>query len=229
MDTDEHEPSALKSSQVRVEMLNAEGAVVASSLVPVNVDCPQQFCGTALVGTIIATLDERIAFEGCGTFQTYRQQQDFLERHGSRDPLPKGTLEVLTHQADLDRFFRNLQIGFRGVRARLKAMPNSEFTLRRTVKDLVRWCQETLTDESERLSIECRLFLVDRLARQLKRRWRQAREGRKFFFSPQPRDSQEFQVSETLQSASEWMDGFVMTVSALTLRTRLDSWPHWRN
>ena len=122
---------------------------------------------------------------GCGTFQTYRQQQDFLERHRSRDPLPKGTLAVLTHQADLDRFFRNLQTGFRGVRARLKAMPNSEFTLRRTVKDLVRWCQETLTDESERLSIECRLFLVDRLARQLKQTLETGERSGSFFASAQ--------------------------------------------
>jgi hypothetical protein len=167
VDTDQHKLLSLKSSHVRVEMLDAAGGVIASSVVPVNVDCPQHFCGTVLVGSIMSTLDERIAFEGCGTIQSYRQQQEFLERYRSRDPLPKGVLAVLTHQADLDRFFRNLQTGFRGVRARLKAMPNSEFTLRRTVKDLVRWCQETLAEESEGLSIECRLFLIDRLARQL--------------------------------------------------------------
>jgi hypothetical protein len=205
VDTDEHQLLSLKSSQVRVEMLNAEGSVIASSPVPVNVDCPQQFCGTVLVGSIMATLDERIAFEGCGTFQTYRQQQDFLERHRSRDPLPKGTPAVLTHQADLDRFFRNLQTGFRGVRTRLKAMPNSEFTLRRTVKDLVRWCQETLTDKSERLSMECRLFLVDRLARQLQQTLEAGERSR--ILAPQLNAiAREFQVSATLRSASEWMD-----------------------
>ena len=205
VDTDEHKLLSLKSSQVRVEMLNVEGRVIASSLVAVNVDCPQQFCGTALVGSIMATLDERIAFEGCGTPQTYRQQQNFLERHRSRDPLPKGTPAVLTHQADLDRFFRNLQTGFRGVRARLKAMPNSEFTLRRTVKDLVRWCKETLTDESEGLSAECRLFLVDRLARQLEQTLETGEKSGAL--APQlSAIAQEFQVPETLQAASDWIN-----------------------
>ncbi len=186
-------------------MLNAEGSVIASSLVAVNVDCPQQFCGTALVGSIMATLDERIAFEGCGSPQTYRQQQNFLERHRSRDPLPKGTPAVLTHQADLDRFFRNLQTGFRGVRARLKAMPNSEFTLRRTVKDLVRWCKETLTDESEGLSAECRLFLVDRLAKQLEQTLETGEKSGAL--APQLNAiAQEFQVPETLQAASDWIN-----------------------
>jgi hypothetical protein len=205
VDADEHKLLSLKSSQVRIEMINAGGSVVASSLVPVNVDCPQQFCGTALVGSSMAALDERIALEGCGNFQTYRQQQNFLERHRSRDPLPKGTTAALTHQADLDRFFRNLQTGFRGVRARLKAMPNSEFTLRRTVKDLVRWCQETLTDDSERLSIECRLFLVDRLAKQLQETLETGEKSK--ILAPQLNAiSQEFQVPATLQSASKWMD-----------------------
>ena len=195
---------SLKSSIVRVEMLDVAGSVVASSVAPVNVDSPQQFCGLALVGSTMSTLDEQIAFEGCRTQQSYRDLQNFLALRRKRRLSPNGTPSALTHQADLDRFFRNLQTGFRGVRARLKAMPNSEFTLRHTVKDLVGWCQETLTDESDRLSTECRLFLVDRLARQLQ--WTLEASGESKILGPQLKAiTQEFQVPAALQSASEWI------------------------
>lgn len=205
LEIDQHKLLSLKSSQVRVEVLDTKGGVIASSIVPVNVDCPQEFCGTVLVGTIMSTLDERIAFAGCGALQTYRQQQEFLEQHRSRDPWTKGAPAVLTHQADLDRFFRNLQTGFRGVRARLHAMPNSEFTLRRTIKDLTRWCQETVTEESEHLSTECRLFLVDRLARELQRTLELSEKSK--ILAPQLKTmAYEFQLSATLRSASQWID-----------------------
>jgi hypothetical protein len=205
LEIDRHDLVSLKSSQIRVEVLDASGSVIAKSIAPVNVDCPQQFCGTVLVGSIMSTLDERIAFAGCGGLQTYREQQNFLEKHRSRDSTPKGTPAVLTHQADLDRFFRNLQTGFRGVRARLRTLPNSEFTLRRTIKDLTRWCQETLTEESESLSMECRLFLVDRLARELEQTLALGQRSR--ILAPQLLTiAHEFQLPATLQSASQWID-----------------------
>jgi hypothetical protein len=204
--TDQHNLLSLKSSQVRIDVLDASGGVIASSIVPVNVDCPQQFCGTVLVGSIMSTLDERIAFAGCGALPTYRQQQDFLEQHRSRDSSLKGPHAVLTHQADLDRFFRNLQTGFRGIRARLHALPNSEFTLRRTIKDLTRWCMETVTEESESLSTECRLFLVDRLARELQRTLELGEKNR--FLAPQLKTiAHEFQLHATLNSAASWIEG----------------------
>lgn len=205
VETDEHNLLSLKSSQVRVEMLDASGGVIGSSIVPVNVDCPQQFCGTVLVGAIMSTLDERIAFAGCGAIQSYRQQLDFLEQHRKRASSPKGAPTVLTHQADLDRFFRNLQSGFRGIRARLNAMPNSEFTLRRTLKDLTQWCHETVTEETDRLPTECRLFLVDRLARELQRTLELGEESR--ILAPLLRSMvREFQLPATLQLASQWID-----------------------
>ncbi len=204
LETDRHELVSLKSSQVRVEVLDASGGVIVKSIVPVNVDCPQQFCGLALVGSIMSALDERIAFAGCGAIQTYREQQNFLEKHRSRDPNPSGTPAVLTHQADLDRFFRNLQTGFRGVRARLRDLPNSEFTLRRTIKDLTRWFQETVTEERESLSMECRLFLVNRLARELAQTLALGEQSR--ILAPKLKTiAHDFQLPATLQSASLWI------------------------
>ena len=84
LETDKHKLLSLKSSQVRVDVLDASGRIVASSIVPVNVDCPAEFCGTVLVGAIMSTLDERIAFAGCGAHQTYRQQQDFRKAQEPR-------------------------------------------------------------------------------------------------------------------------------------------------
>jgi len=55
---------SLRASRILVEMLDFAGVVVATSGAPLNVDCPQQFCGLAMVGNLMATLDQRIAFAG---------------------------------------------------------------------------------------------------------------------------------------------------------------------
>jgi hypothetical protein len=202
IETDQHKLSSLKSTEVRVELLDANGAVIARSLAPVNVDCPQQFCGPVLVGSAMSTLDERIAFAGSGVPQTYRQQQDFIARQRGRGkPFPA----VLTHQADLDRFFRNLQTGFRGIRARVHAMPNSEFTVRRTLKDLSRWCQETVDHESDRLSTECRIFLIDRLAREMRITLEACVDSRAISLQLKT-IAHEYRLAETLRSAALWLD-----------------------
>lgn len=196
---------SLKSSSIRVELLDSKGRVTVRSHVPLNVDCPQQFCGVAMVGQLMSTLDERIAFAGTGAPRTYREQQKFLEQVRGRGT-PAGKLPtVLTHQADLDRFFRNLQAGFRGVRARLDAMPNSEFTLRRTVKDLTKWCEEALRDGNGITTPECRLFLVDRLARELSVVVEQAANNTRLSSSLCD-VAREFHLKATMESVSQWID-----------------------
>jgi hypothetical protein len=167
METDQHKLPSLKATSVRVELVDAQGVVIGSAVAPVNVDCPQEFCGSVLVGSVISTLDERIALAGCGTPLTYRQQLEYIERQRSRDGNP-GQPAVITHQADLDRFFRNLRSGFRGMRARLSAFPNSEFTTRRTLKEFAHWCQDAVKTEDGPLSTECRMFLMDRLLREMR-------------------------------------------------------------
>lgn len=204
VETDQYNLTSLNSTQVRVEMLDANGAVIARSIAPVNVDSPQQFCGTVLVGSAMSSLDERIALAGCGGAQTYREQQDFIERQRSGDAKGKRPA-VLTHQADLDRFFRNLQTGFRGIRARLRAMPDSQFTVRRTLKDLTRWCQETVDHKGDRLSTECRIFLIDRLARQI-RITLDSCEKSKVLAEQLKTMVHEFWLAKTLLSVSEWLD-----------------------
>ena len=196
---------SLRTSRVRVEMLDVAGVVVATSVSPVNVDCPQQFCGLAMVGKLMATLDQRIAFAGCGVPQTYREQQKFLEQHRAKDHRAGKQPAVLTHQADLDRFFRNLHAGFRGMRARADAMPNSEFTLRRSVRDLGRWCQEVVLPDGQIPTIECRLFLIDRLGRAFQRTLDLAQNSKVLV----PRLGEvvsEFQIVTALKAASEWVD-----------------------
>jgi len=158
---------SLQASRVRVELRDAEDRPVAASDAPINVDCPADFCGLAMVGPLMATLDEQIAHAGCGAPMTYREQLKFLEQHRTKRKKGEKEISVLTHQADLDRFFRNLSAGFRGLRTRREALPNSEYTLRRTFKDLARWCHEAIHGESKVPTAECRVFLVDRLSREV--------------------------------------------------------------
>jgi hypothetical protein len=204
VEMDQDKLSCLKSTHVRVDLLDAEGVVIARSVAPVNVDCPHQFCGAVMVGPAMSTLDEQIAFAGCGVQQTYRQQLDFIERQRSREPDNKAAPYALTHQADLDRFFRNLQTGFRGIRARVRALPNSEFTARRTLRDLARWCQDTVDRKDGRLSVECRMFLVDRLVREIRTTLESCEKSQ--ILAPQVKSiARQFRLAETLTSASEWL------------------------
>lgn len=203
MEMDKHKLASLKATSVRVELIDAQDLVVASAVAPVNVDCPHQFCGAVLVGSAISTLDEQIALAGCGTTLTYRQQLEFIERQRSRNT-KSGQPAVLTHQADLDRFFRNLQSGFRGMRARLLAFPNSEFTARRTLNEFAHWCQDAAKKGDGPLSTECRMFLMDRLLREMRGVVGTCQQN--MVLAPKLATmAQELQLTATLNSASEWL------------------------
>ena len=156
---------ALRTSHVRLELVAGDGSTVAVADAPLNVDCPEQFCGLAMVGPLLLTLDQRIAQAGAGVPTTYREQQKWLERlHQEHGP---GSLPVPTHQADLDRFFRNLHTGLKGLRRRLEAAPRSEFVLRNALRQLVSWCSEVVASGGKVPTDECRAFLLDHLAREM--------------------------------------------------------------
>ena len=203
--TDEAGLVSLRAARIRVELLDSTGKVVAASDAPVNVDCPQQFCGLAMVGKLMSTLDQRIAFAGYGLPQTYREQLKFLEQHRAKDHRTGKDPTVLTHQADLDRFFRNLHAGFRGMRALSEAMPNSEFTLRRSVRDLGRWCQEVLLPDDQVPTNECRLFLIDRLRRELQRTL-DLGQNSKVLAPKLGKIVREFQMATALKAVLEWVE-----------------------
>jgi len=202
--TDEEGLVSVRAARIRVELLDPNGNVVAVSDVPVNVDCPQQFCGCAMVGQLMATLDQRIAFGGHGIPQTYREQLKFLEQHRAKDRRTGKKLTVLRHQADLDRFFRNLHSGFRGIRARSEAMRNSEYTFRYCVRNLGRWYQEVISPDDQALTNECRLFLVDRLGGALQHTL-DIGHNSKVLAPKLAGVVREFHIAAALKAASEWV------------------------
>jgi hypothetical protein len=163
---DEEGLLSLNASLIRVELRDDRGKTLVGSVAPINVDCPDKFIGVFMVSHLITTLDAEIAHAGCGVSLTYREQKKILEQHRTKRKTKK-EISVLTHQADLDRFFRNLHSGFKGLRARREALPDSEYTLRRTLKDLGRWCGDTVQTDCKVPSVECRVFLMDRLGREI--------------------------------------------------------------
>ncbi len=166
LETDEHTKLLeLRGSVIRIELIGADGSITSSDG-PLNVAIPGEFCGLTRVGGALATLDERIARAGTGLPPTYREQQQWLE--GRKAAEPGAANSVSTHQADLDRFYRNIHHGLRGILARFRASSDSEFTLRRTLRDLAKWCIEATDESNGKLTPECRLYLVDRLARALR-------------------------------------------------------------
>jgi hypothetical protein len=156
----------VRATRVRVEILSGEGAVLAADEAPLNVDCPEQFCGLAMVGPLLLTLDQRIAQAGAGAPMTYREQQKWLERFRQQQGGPGG-MALPSHQADLDRFFRNLHAGMKGLHRRLEASRRSEFVLRNVLRQLSRWCTEAIAPDGKVATPECRIFLLDRLSQGL--------------------------------------------------------------
>jgi hypothetical protein len=147
----------LRGLAVRIEVIGANGNVLSSDLAPVNVDMPEEFCGLTLVGSSVLTLDERIARAGAGIPPTYREQQKWLEARKAQDAASPGP-NVASHQADLDRFYRNIHQGLRGILARVKATPGSEFSVRRSLDELTRWAVEATTSDVVVMTQECRLY-----------------------------------------------------------------------
>jgi hypothetical protein len=154
----------LRGSTIRIEVVGENGGVLTSHSVPINVDAPEAFCGLTQVGSALLTLDERIARAGLGVPPTYREQQKWLEARKAQDTEGAGPA-VVSHQADLDRFYRNIHQGLRGILSRIKATTGSEFSTRRSLDELTRWAVEAATSELTDISRECRLFLVKRLLR----------------------------------------------------------------
>lgn len=192
----------LQASCVRIDVLSGDGTQIASDLLPLNVDMPQEFCGTSMVGDALLRLDERLARAGLGHPPTYREQQKWLEARRAGDRAVEDPVRP-AYQADLDRFFRNVHHGLRGISARVKSSTGSIFSLHRAIDDLTRWSAEACQDGVAELSRECRLFLIDRLlstahailercAEPLKKQMI-ARVG-------------ELQLKERLQITSEWLD-----------------------
>lgn len=156
----------IRCMAVRVEIVGVNDEVLASDTVPINVNVPEEFCGLTMVGPVALTLDERIARAGIGAPLTYRQQQKWIEGRKERGT-PDTDIVVLAHQADLDRFHRNVHRGLRGLSLRARAMPGSEHSARRTLDELTRWAKEAVTNEADAMSRECRLFLVERILREM--------------------------------------------------------------
>ena len=152
----------LRATRLRIDVLAGDGRVVSSDIVPLNVDVPDQFCGQTLVGSALLSLDERIARAGLGRPLSYREQQARLEARKSDGADGDGPT-LTRHHADLDRFFRNIHQGLRGVLARATGDATSLFATRRALDELSRWALEATESAKVELTLECRLYLIERV------------------------------------------------------------------
>ena len=210
------EVQTLVAPRVRVEILGPDAAtVLAADDAPLNVDCPHHFCGLAMVGPLLLSLDERIAQAGAGVPMTYREQQKWLERLRQNDPSVAGARSG--HQADLDRFFRNLHTGLKGLRRRLEQSPASEFALRNVLRQLAGWCAEAVAPESRISTAECRLFLLDRLAREIGGVINRA-ETDKALASRLPAVVADLRLAEPIAAARAWLGASGPAAAAAYLR-----------
>lgn len=193
----------LRGTTVRVEVIGADGGLLSSDTAPVNVDLPEEFCGLTLVGAAILTLDERIARAGAGVPPTYREQQKWLETRRTQQST-SDSQTVTGHQADLDRFYRNIHQGLRGILTRINANPSSEFSVRRSLDELTRWAIEATTSDVVVMTRECRLFLIERLLRSVRVVTDRASPALKLRL---PAIAGELCIADRLARVIEWLDG----------------------
>jgi hypothetical protein len=208
----------LSASRVRMEILSRDGTTLACDEAPLNVDCPHQFCGMAMAGPLFLTIDQRIAQAGAGVPMTYREQQKWLEQLRQREG--SAVMAVSDHQADLDKFFRNLNTGLKGLRRRLDESPHSEFTLRNSLRQLSGWCSEAVAPDGKVATDECRLFLLDRLAGEMLTTLNRAMEKTPAA-SRLSAAAGELGLSASLESALSWLSEVALAdTDAYRRRTR---------
>lgn len=192
----------LRGMSLRIEIVEASGATTSSDA-PVNVDLADEFCGLTLVGPALLTLDERIARAGIGVTPTYREQQQWLEERKASNDVGTRPSRV-AHQADLDRFYRNIHQGLRGLVQRCEGARGSEFSARRSLDELLRWSVEAVAEGEAVATRECRLFLIERLLRSM----RSVVEGASSALAPRiPTICADLRMDARLREVTTWLDG----------------------
>jgi HKD family nuclease len=158
----------IRSTSIELEVFAPDGSIITRNDLPLNVDVPQEFHGDLHTGTVDLTLDEQIAREGSSSTMTYRQIGEWITKKRedrARIGRDGNAVVKVSHVADLDRFYRNIHVGLRGIMRRGKANHSSEFMLRRNLDVLTKWAALAVGEERNDLPHECRLFLVDRVLR----------------------------------------------------------------
>ena len=140
---------------------------------------------------------------------SYREQQRWLER--LHENSHAGRPGLTSHQADLDRFFRNLHSGLKGIERKLRNAPRSEFTFRNILYHLSSWCGEAVAEKTKIASDECRIFLVDRLAAGMLAATQRAAEipGLAPRICPIAED---LRLTATIEAVEAWLEHFAKSV-----------------
>jgi hypothetical protein len=152
--------------RIRLEAFDEEGRSIGRSEAALNVDSPEGFYGDWLCSPEESRLENRIFQAGLGAVADYGAMRKYVERVLSASGRGRDqSVPMPSHQADLDRFFRRVHLGFRGVNLRLRQAGGSPYVCRDTLRRLLsRWAQEVAqTDNS--YSPEQRLYIADRILR----------------------------------------------------------------
>lgn len=146
-------------NSVRVESLAADGTVIASTIAPVNIDCPGDGVNSYVKTGAGDDLDEEIYCYGLAGATSYQKMKDDVEKLEEDETVGKPGADnapVPEHQADLDQFFRKVHIGLRGMVQRLEPR-SSAVAFRDVLRMLGRWSGSTGSGEGHSTR-EQRLF-----------------------------------------------------------------------
>lgn len=148
---------------VRAEAVDDEGRLVGQADGPLNVDSPEAFIDDRMLQTEESNLVDQIYAAGAGlagsiSYAALRKQIERI-RFGKAQVHPT----ALSYQADLDLFFRHVQIGFTGIHSRVKLSGGSMYVFGDTLRQLARWITQAVT--TQELEIEQRIYLCGRVVR----------------------------------------------------------------
>ncbi len=149
-----------------VEVLDSSGKSLGYGEGPLNVDCPEMFCGDWLCRPDELRLDNQIYLAGMGiaATATYPALRAYVERivFGTSGGESDSALPP-TYQADLDLFFRRLHIGFRGLQRRLEQANGSRYIFGEALRLFAQWGCAAVSDHD--LTSAQQLYLCGRILR----------------------------------------------------------------
>ncbi len=153
----------LRYNRIRGEAFDEDGVIMGEADGPLNVDNPSLFMNDIFFETDFTGLDNEIYQTGIGSFYRYSEIKNLINKLLTSKKRDRDTLLLPKHQADLDKFFRQIHIGFKGCGNKLERYKYSKYIFADLLRDYQKWSVQAI--EKDDYTPEQKLYLIDRIIR----------------------------------------------------------------
>lgn len=159
----ENDVRRLRYNRIRGEAFDENGVIIGEADGPLNVDNPSVFMNDIIFETDITGLDNEIYLTGIGSFYSYSEIKNLINKLLTSKKGDRDNLLLPKHQADLDIFFRRIHIGFKGCGNKLERYKYSQYIFADLLRDYQKWSIQAI--EKDDITSEQKLYLIDRIIR----------------------------------------------------------------